>query len=78
MQAAWPDLTHDDDYRFCNELGFEAVNLRFDAFLAPSVRRENGTNVPIFVRESIHDPQVIALVSVTYDPHTKCVSINSQ
>lgn len=77
MQDRWPELTHDSDYGFCNKLGAEAVNRKLDAFLTPSARRENGTNVPIFTRESISDPRLIGCISMTYDPISGCVTIDS-
>lgn len=70
MQKKWAKLTHDNDYRFCNKLGTEAIREKIDGFFTPSVRRKNGTNVPIFTRESIRDPRVIATVSLTRDPET--------
>lgn len=76
MQDHFPDLTHDTDYGFCNKLGTEAVKSKLDAFLTPSARRENGTNVPIFTRKSISDPQLIDWISVTYDPNTGYTTIN--
>jgi len=76
-QRDWPKLTHGSDYRFCNKLGAEAIKLGVDAFLAPSARREDGTNVPIFTRNSISNPQLIEYVSVTYDPHKDCTTIES-
>lgn len=77
MQKKWPKLTHDSDYRFCNKLGAEAVKEKIDGFLTPSVRKKNGTNVPIFSRESIRDPRVITTVSLTRDPETKRVTVES-
>lgn len=77
MQEHWPELIHDSDYGFCNRLGAEAVESNLDAFLAPSARSENGTNVPIFTRESISDPQLIDWVSVAYDPKSGYTTIKS-
>ena len=76
-QRDWPELTHKSDYRFCNKLGAEAIKFRINAFLTPSARRKNGTNAPIFTRESISDPQLVEYVSVTYDPDKNCTTICS-
>ena len=49
----WPQLTYDTDYRFCNELGSEAVRTGLDGLMAPSVRQVEGTNIPVFERSAI-------------------------
>ena len=53
----WQALTYDSDYGFCNELGAEAVTTGLDGLLAPSVRRDGGTNIPVFTRSSISNPR---------------------
>ena len=68
MSEAWPDLTHDSDYGFCNGLGTEAVDSDLDGLLTPSARRPNGTNLPVFKRRAISNPVVHALVAMTLDP----------
>ncbi len=73
MLEAWPKLI-DDDYQFCSELGAEAVELQLDGLLSPAARNENGTNVPVFTRASISNPQEVAFVAVTYDPSSGAVS----
>lgn len=77
MQGVWPKLTHDSDYCFCNKLGLEGNELKIDAFITPSARRNHGTNLPIFTRSSITDLELIEWVSVTYDPQNNCFTINS-
>ena len=60
MQAEWPKLTHDHDYELCNRLGAEAVAMKpmkLDGLLAPSARKKDGTNVPVFTRKAIHNPR---------------------
>ena len=74
MRAKWPRLTHDSDYRFCNELGAEAVKSDLDGLLAPSARKAAGTNLPVFRRRAIDRPVVQARVAVTLDPSTGDVS----
>ena len=56
-KAEWSELTYDTDYRFCNELGFEALKTGLDGLLAPSVRRVGGTNIPVFKRSAISNPR---------------------
>lgn len=65
QQAAWPELTHDSDYRFCNQLGSDAKKAALDGLLAPSVRRRGGTNLPVFERSAISHPRNLRLVAVT-------------
>ena len=48
MHTAWPGLTHDSDYSFCNDLGAESVASDLDGLLTPSARRPDGTNLPVF------------------------------
>ena len=67
-QVAWPDLTHDSDYRFCNRLGAEAKKASLDGLLAPSVRHNGGTNVPVFVRSAIGQARDLTLVQITRHP----------
>ena len=74
MRAKWPQLTHDSDYRFCNALGTEAVESDLDGLLAPSARKDTGTNLPVFQRRAIDSPVVQACVAVTLDPSTGDVS----
>ena len=70
----WPKLT-DDDYEFCNRLGTEAVKISLDGLFAPSARIADGTNFPVFTRESIKNPQELMWIAVTYDPSTDKVSL---
>ena len=75
MRAKWPRLTHDSDYRFCNGLGAEAVKSNLDGLLAPSARKDTGTNLPVFRRQAIERPVVQARVAVTLDPSTGNVTM---
>ena len=59
----WPALTYDNDYGFCNELGAEAVKTGVDGLLAPSVRRDGGTNIPVFTRSAISNPRDLKVVT---------------
>ena len=69
-RAEWQQLTHDTDYRFCNGLGAEARAEDLDGLLAPSARRSEGTNVPVFKRSAISNPQILPAVQLT------CLSVN--
>ena len=69
-QSEWPDLVHDSDYTFCNRIGAEAVRLELDGLVVPSARQENGSNLPVFKRSAIRDPETQSLVKITLDPQT--------
>ena len=66
----WPDLMHDNDYRFCNQLGAEAVRLKLDGLVTPSVRLTGGTNLPILSRGAVSKPQLLGVLIFTFDPKT--------
>lgn len=61
----WPDLVHSSDYTFCNRLGQEARVSGIDGILAPSARRPEGTNLPVFRRWALSDPEKGDWVSLT-------------
>lgn len=48
----WPDLVHDSDYSFCNQLGAEASRLEIDGVVTRSARPE-GANPPVFTRRAL-------------------------
>ena len=68
MQVEWPKLTHDHDYELCNRLGAEAVAVILDGLLAPSARKKNGTNVPVFTRRAIDNPRENGWVEIACSP----------
>ena len=72
----WPGLLHVDDYGFCNGLGEEAVKLSLGGFLTPSVRRQSGTNLPVFKREAISNFREVVPFAITYNPATRDVSLS--
>ena len=74
-EDAWRDLVHENDYKFCNALGSEAVKTGLKGLLTPSARRTGGTNVPVFCRDAIDSPRECAVLAVTYDPLTEEVSM---
>ena len=45
---------------FCQEVGAAGVAAGRDGFLAASVRRAGGTNVPVISRTSLSDPRQVA------------------
>ena len=76
-EAQWPKLVHDNDYRFCNRLGAEAVRLGLDGLLTPSARRKTGTNLPVFARSAISNPGDSVGMAITYDPASGNVSLST-
>lgn len=76
-QSEWPDLVHESDYTFCNRIGAEAVRLELDGLVVPSARQENGSNLPVFKRSAIRDPEAQSLVKITLDPQTGEIAIAS-
>ena len=76
-QSEWPDLVHDSDYTFCNRIGAEAVRLELDGLVVPSARHENGSNLPVFKRSAIRDPEAQSLVKITLDPQTGAIATAS-
>ena len=73
---AWPDLVHDKDYSFCNQLGSEAMHIELDGLVTRSARH-SGANVPVFRRRAVSNPQPLGVVAVTYDPDTGAVTARS-
>lgn len=67
-KTAWPALTNEKDYRFCNDLGADAVAAGLDGLLAPSARNDGGTNLPAFVRRAVDEFSEGRFVALTYDP----------
>ena len=71
----WPDLVHDSDYSFCNQLGAEAKALGIGGLAVPSALHEMGANLPIFVRNVLSDPQLDEVVAVTYRVESDDVTV---
>ena len=70
----WPDLVHPTDYIFCNQLGAEAKSLNIDGLATWSARHE-GTNVPIFERRAIDNPNSEGVIALTYYPDRREVVV---
>lgn len=75
MEDSWPDLVHEDDYEFCNRLGIEASKAGLDALVVPSARHKGGTNVPVFVRNSLCSPVYRHFVKFAIDPDSDDVQV---
>ena len=71
--ADWPNLVHDSDYSFCNQLGAEARDGDVDGLVVPSARHK-GANMPIFARRAVNDPRLERIVAFTYNPESGVVS----
>ena len=71
----WKQLTHPNDYKFCNRLGACAIKLDLDALLTPSVRHPRGTNVPVFTRSALRDPVVVSNVMLKFDDRAQEVNV---
>ena len=71
----WPNLVHESDYSFCNQLGLEAREGGIDGMVVPSARH-NGANMPIFMRHAISCPEFEGIVEMTYNADTAEVSID--
>ena len=71
----WPDLVHDSDYSFCNQLGVQARHLGLDGLVVPSARHQ-GANVPVFVRRAIRGPELDHVVAITFNPHLNNTTVN--
>jgi hypothetical protein len=66
----WPDLVHDSDYSFCNQLGAEAKRVEIDGLVTWSVRQKEGVNLPVFTRHAVSKARLEGLVAMTYHPST--------
>jgi hypothetical protein len=68
----WPFLVDDgeDDYSRCQALAREGVELNVAAFLTRSPRRASGTNVPVFQRQALSEPEVLGAAALSYRPST--------
>jgi len=72
----WPKLgTWDlisDSYKFCQQLGKEARQMKLGAFWTPSARdRPEGSNIPAFREGTISDVVVTGTAQFTYNAVAK-------
>ena len=70
-----PFLVADNSYRECNAVGYEANAAGLDGVLTTSARREAGTNLPVFVRASLSNPQLGEYRAFEYNPATSAVAV---
>ena len=70
----WPDLVHESDYSFCNDIGIEAKCLGLDGLVTQSARH-SGSNLPVFRRQAVSDPHLVSRVAMTYHPDSDDVSV---
>ena len=67
--AEWPLLVDKNDYKFCNQLGTEAIQSGLAGLVTPSARHD-GANLPVFRRDAVSDPELLDVAAVTFDPNT--------
>lgn len=75
--AEWPFLVADTWSSECRQIGTEAAGISIAALLTYSVRRRVGTNLPVFKRTSLANPQYISLWALEYNPADAQVSIGT-
>jgi hypothetical protein len=68
----WPFLIADgeDAYSRCQALAREGIELDIAGFLTPSVRRASGTNVPVFRRQALSEPEILGAATLSRHPET--------
>jgi hypothetical protein len=66
LVAAYPELLA-ESYDFCNQVGAAALARMVESLLARSVRRAGGTNVPVFQRKCLSEPEQVADVFFQID-----------
>jgi hypothetical protein len=76
---AWSFLIEDGDeaYSRCQALAREAVDLKITGFLTTSARRSSGTNVPVFRRQSLSEPEILDVVAFSRQASTGEVVVRS-
>ena len=67
--ADWPFLTDDgaEAYAACQALAGEAATLELGGLLTPSARRAAGTNLPVFRRDAVSEPEVLGITAFARD-----------
>jgi hypothetical protein len=68
----WPFLIDDgeDDLSRCRALAREGVELNVAGFLTPSPRRASGTNVPVFQKLALSEPELLGVAALSRHPST--------
>ena len=75
--AAMPFLIDDNSYDQCNTVGNEAFVAALDGILTTSARRAAGTNLPVFVRASLSNPQLGEYRAFECDSTTGTVTVRA-
>jgi hypothetical protein len=75
----WPFLIADDDeaYSRCQGLAREGLDLGADGFFAPSPRRPSGTNVPVFKRAALAQPEILGVTALLRDSDSGQVTVRN-
>jgi hypothetical protein len=75
LASDFPELVA-DTHEFCQEVGAVAKVEGLDGLLALSVRRAGATNIPVFERVRISEPEQVAEVIVQIDAVTQVATFN--
>lgn len=67
-------LTDPDDYRYCNQLGTDAVSLGLDGLVVPSARC-SGKNLPVFARPALSSPRRVGFAVLVWRQETKKITL---
>ena len=61
----WPFLIDDGNeaYSHCQALAKEGIKLNIAGFFVPSARRTLGTNVPVFRRGTLSEPEILGVAA---------------
>lgn len=75
--ARWPFLIEEDDaYDRCNSIGGEAHVSGLDGLLTQSARKVEGTNLPVFKRDSLSNPEIRGSCAFEFDPISKAIGMH--
>lgn len=69
---AWSFLIENGEHAYsrCQALAREAIELNVAGLLTPSARRASGTNVPVFRRQALSEPEILGVVAFSGEPST--------
>jgi RES domain len=65
-----------DAYARCQALAREGVELDIAGFLTPSARRTSGTNVPVFRRQALSEPDILGVAALSRRAETDEVMVS--
>ncbi|MGQ0664735.1 MAG: RES family NAD+ phosphorylase [Pseudomonadota bacterium] len=72
--AEWPELVC-EDWTFCQKLGREAHGSDLDGLFSPSARTTDGTNLPVFKRAALSNPEILGRAAFSVNPGSRDVSV---